>query len=821
MKSIKQLVIVTLALVVFLGTLGLERVFAGPEEIKLKGHLTVLVPSGQSADVARGGVTQTFDGESLQELQAGDVIEVKSGSGVQLRFSDRGLVRLSQNAVVGVDVLDAQHDAYVLNLTRGRLWMNSLYTSARLNVVANGAYVIPDYAAVDVSLDDQKTTVYAHRHQASVGLVPLDFKAQTAKLFPDDEFINSYLLAEGNQTTVYADKIAKNETTLRKLFYSKLVKEFPFGTIDPQVLSTDTWLKENVKLDAVLENKIADDSSQAIRSRGLKISDINNTFGPAVHRFYNFLTFSESKVFDRTNDDIFDHFGDAKYLLLFGQTTKAAERLDLFKKLLDEEVPARGDVYGAVVLQRIRNEYDQMAYVSPDDSLAPAKSAVSNYLLSRLGSGEDEIREKFLLVRSTMNSVYDLADTSSQSARQALEDYFAQFTQIVDQEKTRLGRMRNILAEENQIMDNLIRNYPIFYRDRFFAMKSQLEQQWLALLPDGEGKNEEKQTIVSTKIDFLRQLKTYFLADKIAVDDAKQIVFRLFREADDLQLPPDQQVAVNELYAKRLEDFGVFFRYLNSPEYVGTTLHGASRKNQFQEFVQAQEEQISIDEVRQEILGNQTAPVVTTDQILSQIQKDFAAIGATSVSLGTLRDISQRSISVSNVAVAGVSVRGQYDWNNKLLSEIYAGNALLSTEPVKLSNLELLVKTKTQQPKPQPAVQPEPEPSPTPVPVPTVSKTERVAKILLIQKLKAGDIGTTEADLVINDLSKSFFTVGNAILVSDQSISFSFDVDGKNSIVTNLVVHTAAGDKPGEGSLNLADVSAQVKAAFEAGKPQS
>ena len=298
-------------------------------------------------------------------------------------------------------------------------------------------------------------------------------------------------------------------------------------------------------------------------------------------------------------------------------------------------------------------------------------------------------------------------------------------------------------------------------------------------------------------------------------------MFRLFREADDLQLPPDQQVAVNELYAKRLEDFGVFFRYLNSPEYVGTTLHGASRKNQFQEFVQAQEEQISIDEVRQEILGNQTAPVVTTDQILSQIQKDFAAIGATSVSLGTLRDISQRSISVSNVAVAGVSVRGQYDWNNKLLSEIYAGNALLSTEPVKLSNLELLVKTKTQQPKPQPAVQPEPEPSPTPVPVPTVSKTERVAKILLIQKLKAGDIGTTEADLVINDLSKSFFTVGNAILVSDQSISFSFDVAGKNSIVTNLVVHTAAGDKPVEGSLNLADVSAQVKAAFEAGKPQS
>lgn len=821
MKSIKQLVVVTLALIVFLGTLGLERVFAGPEEMKLKGHLTVSVPSGQSVDVIRSGSSQTFDGESQQELQAGDVVEVKSGTGVLLRFSDRGLVRLSQNAVVAVDVLDVQKDAYVLNLHRGRLWLNSLYTSARLNVVANGAYVIPDYAAVDVSLDDQKTTVYAHRHQASVGLVPLNFKAQAAKLFPDDEFINSYLLAEGNQTTVYADKITKNESTLRKLFYSKLVKEFPFGAIDPQVLSTDTWLRENTKLDSVMENKIADDSTQMIRARGQKISDVNNTFGLAVHRFYNFLTFSEAKVFDRTNDDIFDHFGDAKYLLLFGQTTKAKERLDLFKKMLDDEVSARGDAYKAVVVQRVRYEYDQLAHISPDDSLAPAKAAVSNYLLSHLGSNEDEIREKFLLVRATMNSVYDLADTSSQSARQSLEDYFAQFTKVVDQEKTRLGRMRNILAEENQVMDNLLRSYPIFYRDRFFAMKSQLEQQWLALLPDGEGKNEEKQTIVSTKIDFLRQLKTYFLADKIAVDDAKQIVFRLFREADDLQLPPDQQVAVNELYAKRLEDFGVFFRYLNSPEYVGTTLHGASRKNQFQEFVQAQEEQISIDEVRQEILGNQTVPVITTQQILAQVQKDFAAIGAASVSLGSLRDVDQRIISVSNVVVTGLSIRGQYDWNNKLLAEIYAGDALLSAEPVKLSNLELLIQTKTQRPKPQPAVQPVPEPSPVPEPVPTVSKTERVAKILLIQKLKAGDIATTEADLLVNDLSKSLFTVRSAILVSDQSVSFSLDVDGKNSVVTNLVVHTASGDKPVNGSLNLADVSAQVKAAFEAGKPQS
>jgi hypothetical protein len=581
-------------------------------------------------------------------------------------------------------------------------------------------------------------------------------------------------------------------------------------------------LKDIIQLDKAYENKIKDDSSQQIRSRGMRIADVNNTFGQAAHRFYNFLTFSQSKVFDRTNNDIFDHFDDAKYLLLFGQTSKAKERLDLFKKLLDDELATQGDSYKAVVLSRLRSEYEQLAYVTLDDSLALAKTTLTNYLLSQLDSSEESIREKFLLVRDTMNSVYDLADKSSQSARQALEDYFTEFTQVVTQEKSRLNRMRNILAEENQVMDNLIRVYPIFYRDRFFAMKSQLEQQWLSLLPDGEDKNEEKQTIVSTKIDFLRQLKTFFLADKIAVEDAKQIVFRLFREADDLQLPSDQQVAVSELYAKRLQDFGVFFRYLNSPEYVGTTLHGASRKNQFDEFIQAQQEQVSIEEVRQEILGNQTAPVVTSDQILAQVKKDFDGIGATGVTLGSLKDINQKVVSLNNAVIDGASIYAQYDWDNKLVSQIYIGDQLISAESVSLSNLALLIKTKTQRPQTQPVVQQNPDSSTNsnPVHVATPSKTERVAKILVIQKLKAADIGTTEADLVINNLSKSLFTVNKGILVSDQSVSFTFDVDGKNSIVTNLVVHTASGDKSVDGSLSLSDVSGQVKSAFEAGKPK-
>ncbi len=825
MKSLKQLIIAAVAFGVFLGTLGLESVFAVPVELAMKGNLALIVPSGQSVDVTHNGSVQTVNGDANQPLEAGDTVQVKSGTGIEVHFSDHGLVRLSDNALLGVDFLDPSHDAYVLNLKQGRAWANNIYTTATLNLVADGAYLIPDAASFDVNIDGQKTEVYANSHQVSVGLVPLNYQAKSAKLFPDSDLINSYILAEGNQTTVFADKITQDETTLRKLFYSKLVKEFPFGIIDPQVLTSDAWLKNNIQFDKTLASKIQADASQQIRSRGLVVADLNSfgyTFGQSLNHFYNFLTFSQPKVIDRTNNNIFDHFDDAKYLLLFGQTTKAQERLDFFKQSLDEALASQGDAYKAAALASLWNEYDELSYITPDDSLAPAKALVVNDLLAQIGDDENGILQKFLLVRNTMNGVYDLADKGSQSAGQALQDYFNDFTKLVGQEQSRLSGMSNILAEENQIMNNLLLQYPIFYRDVFFSMKNQLEQQWLALLPEGDGKNEEKQTIISTKIDFLNRLQTFFLADKITIDDAKSIVQRLFHEADSLQLPSDQQVAVNQLFDQRLQDFGTFYRYLSSPEYVATTLHGASRQDQFNQFVQAQQEQVSIDQIRQEILGNQTTtPTITTDQILAQAQQDFSAIGAGNVVFGTLSDVTQKLIPLNSAVVAGATIQGQYDWDNKLLSQIYAGDTLISTDPVALNNLALLIQTKLQQqqqavqPTPQPV--PQPSPSPSPSPSSNISKTELVAKVLLIQKLKTYDIGVTQDAVTIDDLSNSLFTVSSAILISDQSITFSFDVDGKNNIVTNLAVQILGGSKPVSGTLNLSDVSAQVKAAVQAG----
>jgi len=816
-KAFKQLVFIALSFAIFVGTLGLESVFAGPIAAQEKGHLHVVVAAGQTVNVTHGTTVQTLTGSGDQNLMADDKVEETSGSGAEIHFSDKGVLRLDQNTLVSVDYLDQQKDAYVLNLQKGQVWGNTLYSSGLFNLTANGAYLIPNSAAFNVKIGDDKTSVYANRHQVVVGLVPLNYKARSAKVFPDSDLINSYLLAEGNQTTVFADKITANADTLSKLFYSKLVKEFPFGLIDPQQLSADPWLKQNVALDKTYESTVAQNDSQMIRSRGLKIADLNNTFGGALNSFYNVLTFSESKVIDRNMGDIFDRFDDAKYLLVFGQTTKAQDYLGSFKGLLDTAFTAQDDMFKAAAMNRLQDEYNQLSYVRGDNPLAPAQAAVNTYLMSKLGDSETEIQQKFLLVRNVINQVYDLVQINAQAARDKLLAYSDSLQKLVAAESTRLSRMSNILAEENQIMDNLLLNNSNFYRANIFAAKSQLEQEWLALLPEGEGKNEEKQTIIGTKIQMLNQLKTFFLADKVTIDDAKAISKNILHDYDILELAANQQVAIDALYDKQTQDFDVFYRYLTSPEYVATTLHGSSRQQQFTAFLQAEQDlqtqNFTIEQLKEDILGTQTTPTVTPAKILAQAQQDFDSVGATNVVFGTYDDVTQKLIPVQSMTIAGVTIQAQYDWNNQLVSQITEGDTLLSADAVKLVNLSLLIQTKTQtqiEPTPQPS--PVPTPSPTPSPS-SQSKSELVGKILLIQKLKANDIAVAQADITIVDLTNSLFTVQKATLVSDQSLTITFDVDAKNSVVTNLALKNSTGNTPISGSINLGDVSAQVKAA--------
>lgn len=775
------------------------------------------VQSGDTITVKHAnGVSEELVGPKTLTLISGDSIDTKNAFNAQLVLTDRSLVRLDKGTELNVVVDSVNPEKGIgLTLNGGRIWFNGFLGNYPVNILAGGSYIIPHQAIVSVAYDGTKTDVYAKRHHATIGLVTAETRISTIETVASKEFINSFLLIQGNQTTIYSDKIEKNSDILQRLLYSKLVKEFPSGLIDAGLLRTDSWLKLNIDADDAYFGQTSAAIMKIMRERGLKNGELNS-FGfyakEGIQRFSQMITFFPDKALQKALQTTFTHLHDAEYLVLFGLGTQAQERLDYYQKQIEVFTGRLGEKFTSAYLKSLKNEYSDLAFVLADDVLYTVKLRLVNNLFQSLPNDANGLREKFYLNRQFMSQAFDLADKNSQLARQSLEDYYKNFVTLVTQQKQLLPQIKDLLAEENQIMNQLFIQSPQFYQDRYFAMKLRLEQEWLNLLTEGEDKNEEKQTIVSVKIDFLRQLKTFFLTDKVLANEAKLIVFRLFREIDDLQLSSELQVAVSDLFAQRLNDFGVFFRYLNSPEYVGTTLHGNTRQAQFDAFLQAQQEQVSIDQVRREILGDVTSTdnEATTVKIIAQVQQDFAAAGLTDVGLGELKDLNQRLIAVQSATYGNTVFSGQYDWDQKLLSQVSVNGGVVSAEAVRLNNLPTLFAQFNQPVQPQTQTQiisPETPDEPTQ----PISKTDRVAKILIQQKLKAQGVIALEADIQVKDLALSQFIIQKAQLTGDNSTILKFDLDGKQNVVTNLQILVASDEREIPGPLPLAELVSTVK----------
>ena len=802
MKIGKKIITIILALAVFAGTVLLESNITATATEVLLARIEI-IPSQGGVQLVRDGNPYAL--KESAEFIAGDIVETPTGQTAIIRFSGNGVIRVASESKLVFIAGDTENDNFAFRLDKGRAWINTKYTSANFNILAGGALLIPRKAAFDVVYDGSKTVIRVNANQVGVGLVNPDFKQESVIRFNTSSFINSYLVAQGSQTTVYLEKILTSADTLKKLLYSKLIKEFQYALYDKEEFSDDPWFKQSVDLDSELAQKVAADKLKTINARGLKIAALDSIgyqLQKVAGRLADVLTFSEEKINERVVNSIFDQLYDAEYLLVFGRSTEAKERLELFRQLVDESMQNQDDDFKKMVMGDLRLAYAELIYVLPDDPLFEVKNTVSDVISGQLGESDDDIMEKFDLVRDYINYAYRLADSNALLSRMTLEQYFTRLADMMAKEKTKIIAMKNLIAEENQIVDNLLKQFPTFYQDRFFDKKYALENAWLALLPEGNDKNEEKQTIISTKIDFLKQLQYFFLNEKVALKDANLIALRLINEINDLQT--GAAVGVSQLFALRLKDYGQFLRFLKTAE-LGA-LRGLTMKDKYQEFLAMQREQVSIEEAIKEFIGGQpvTAPVVlSSEQILNQVKSDFAGAGITDLLLGDFSGAEQHQIPVINAKLENVVFQGQYDWDKKLISQVLIGTTVVSRQPIRLENLSLILKPKEPE---KPAVQVTLETQE----IVTVSKAERVAKILLIQKLKGRGIGAAEADIAVKNMADGLFTVRKAALVDKTEVKISFEFKNKENLAFSVVVSTAAGDKRLEGDINLSDLSAKA-----------
>jgi len=787
---VKKLVMAVVALIVLFGTLSIEQ-GVNPQISLVEERKVMLLPLTDSVTLVRGG--QSSDATQEMELRVGDKLQTLAGQAAELSFADNAVMRLAPDSSL---VFRSENgNSYVFMLEKGNLWANTNFSAAKLNVVAGAAVLTSRKADFDIAYDGEKSVVRIFGNQVNVGLIEPGSE--------DGVLINSYLVAQGSQTTIFDQKVIGNADKLSRLLYSKLIKEFQYALYDKTITLNETWVKQNKKMDNDLKKFVAQTMTRSINARNLRFASLDSVtyqMGKSLQGFTDVLTFSDDKRVLRNVNTLFDHLKDAQYLLTYDRTSEAKERINLFNELVKQNI---GDAkFKELFISRLENLYEDLIYVLPDNTLYEIKITVSDHLLAQLDSSEENLFKKFSLVRDYMNSVYEMVDTNVLLARLTLDQYSTHFNDFVNKERSSLVEFKYLIAEENQIMDNLLRQYPQFYSDSVFAFKQFLESQWLELLSEGPGKDEERQNIIISKIDFLKQLQNFFLTEKVPLSEAKAIAVRLINEMRDLET--GREVGIRELFAIRLKDFGIFLRFLNTTDI--SKLRGVSVKSKYEQYIAQQKEEVSVEQAIQEFLGEvEVTPLITINRILAEIEEDLAAFEVTGIKLGNLDSIDQQFVEIESATLDEVVFIGRYDWDKKLISNLAVGGKIVSESPISLSSLRRVV---------VPEVVQEVKVT-TPSVVTGDSKAERVAKILLVQKLQGAGVTLTMDKIQIINLSEGKFIIKGVILTSAPHILFAFDFDNKTSFVSSILFRSEVGDTRMEGDFALADLEEVLVNAYE------
>jgi hypothetical protein len=239
------------------------------------------------------------------------------------------------------------------------------------------------------------------------------------------------------------------------------------------------------------------------------------------------------------------------------------------------------------------------------------KVSLTDLLYTQFAGTSQELQAKVGILMDKLNLLSFVAEKNdAKSLKQNFDIYLQDLKSLLTTQDKNLVQHPEFLQQQNQLLDNLFTQYPGFYRDDYFKTKILLENQYLDMLPSGDDKNEERQTIISQRIDFLRHLEEFFLDGQIPLTEATKIVSRLTLEIKNIELPTSEQVAIAQIFNEKLQDFAVFYRFLNSPEYLTSTARGKNYRERFQQFVQDQTQVVTLDEVSNEILSQSGVAIV-------------------------------------------------------------------------------------------------------------------------------------------------------------------------------------------------------------------
>ncbi len=597
------LILMAVAMGIFMWSFFYEGAIRQTTASQQGDQVILKVETKVKADVNRGGeVISISDGK---ELELGDIISSGESKDMIISFAGDGELRMDSQTRVLLSYLDNEKSAFSFKLLEGRVWLNNVYTNADLNLVLDGGVVFPAQSVIFAKQEDGQAGVYVNQHDAVLGIVSTDYAGNQILTENDQEVINKLYLPQGTMANVFADKVRENQKTIARLLFSKMVKEFNYSLFDKENLVSDAWLSGNIEKDLVMTTVIRDFRLKSIRTRGIKYSSLdasNYKIDQVLKDLSNTLTFSDARVGKRNLDALYDLLYDAQYLFDYNRKQEAQDRLNSFTTMANQLFLVYGEDLKKQYIERVKSEYEYLSFASPVDSLFSLKQVLQRIYLDSIKGQPEELFMKFAFLTEDLSIIgYYAENNETKNIDQVFDNHMDSFKDLTEKYKQDVTANITYVQRQNQGLDNLFTQYSALYREKYFIKKLFVENTYLSLLPQGNDRLEEIQNVIAQRIDFLRRLENYYLDGDVPTIDAQNILALLFSEIAKIELPEDYQVAVKALFTDRLQDFGMFSRFLSSPEYVNSNLRGSTPRQRFEQFKKDNQQEISVEQLAEEM----------------------------------------------------------------------------------------------------------------------------------------------------------------------------------------------------------------------------
>ena len=722
----------------------------------------------------------TLVAETPRQLLEGDQIE----GGAVIIAGQRGLIRIGNNAVVTLESIDEDSKTYTFNLEKGSLWGNTLFDESSFVIKTPYANLYAQDASFSVVLDDTKTTVYSDKYDIRVDILA------------DNKLVNTLWIAEGNQAQLLHSKIDSKKETIEKLLYSKLIKEFNYGRLNDKKKKEDPWLVAQMQDDLAYYNMLRTKFTTDVSAKGLKTVSVKSLRSQAKSLLTDLrsaLTFNEKRKNEQMLTALFENIDDANYLFLQGNEVDGKVRLSLFNTDFLEFVKSADKDAKKELFDVLVKRYYDLSLFAPGDEMFPVRQSIFDKLLDPSMDQFMDIDTKFILLTDKLNDVYEAVDSNPVDLNSLFAEYFDLYDKYTKSYSGKMVEIGEHIIHQNILVDNLLFQTPELYKLEFFDKKKGMEADYLLALSSNGDKKEQRQTFIGNDIDLLSRIRYFLFNERLDAADARQIVYRLIKDIEDYQEETVDIAAVNELFNKRLADFGVFWEYLQATEYSSTQLHGASHSERFEAFKKIQEEVLSFEDIRNEILGSGEISEESIEEILNKSEKDLKEAGILDIEFGSYTDNTKTKIPILSARVGGIQFRATYDWDRQLVSNIIVNNTVISQDGVKLFKVKKFI-TETMASLSR-AEEKRISQSDSSEEADEFADVKRVASVFLAEKFsKMGMVITTD-NIEILDLDAGNYKVNDVYFKEKSNAKFSFEYTTSDDKVSNLVVQTKNGNK--------------------------